>query len=174
MNFTSKIAVVIGIIGTLFISSCLKPEEYPFEPILSDPIFVANSDSTGVLTVTFTDGDGDIGLNDGDTLDPFLPETYFYHNFHLDYYEFMDGEWVVGRVGINNFPTQDPITFPFRLENITPKGKNKALKGEIVVTIEPRYFNANSASSDSIKYGVTLIDRALNISNTVETDLILR
>ena len=87
----------------------------------------------------------------------------------------MDGEWVRGTAdpGGNNFPTADSIVFAFRVENITPTGQNKALKGDVDIILEPSYYNHNSHHSDSIKYEITLIDRALHVSNTIETPLIL-
>lgn len=176
MKIFSKITLVFGFCCIILLSSCLKPESYPIEPVLSDAYFVDNGDSTGVVTVTFTDGDGDIGLREKDTVDPYSPGTYFYYNYYLEYYEYMNGNWVRGTADPNgnNFPTADPVTFAFRLEDITPEGKNKALKGQISVTLEPYYFNTNSESSDSIKYAITLIDKAQNISNTIETDPIIR
>ena len=88
----------------------------------------------------------------------------------------MDGSWVRATAdpGGNNFPTADSITFSYRLENLTPSGQNKALRGEIEIVMEPYYFNPISNHSDSIKYSILLIDRAQNHSNLVESPLIVR
>jgi len=173
MKMTTKIVILIGIVS-FFFSSCLKPVTYPVEPEITFTDFVASGDS-GLLSFSFTDGDGDIGLTDNDTLDPYTPGTYFYYNLYLEYYEMMDGEWVQGTADPNgnNFPTADSIVFAYRIENITPTGQNKALKGDVDILLEPSYYNHNSNHSDSIKYKITFIDRALNISNTIETPLIL-
>ncbi len=157
-----------------FATSCLKPETFPPEPAIEFQSFQAMGDS-GLVTISFTDGDGDIGLNENDTLAPYAPNTYFYYNMYLEYFEMMDGQWVRGTTDPNgeNFPTADSITFAFRLEDITPIGQNKALKGDIQITLEPFYFNINSNHSDSIKYEIVLIDRSLNVSNRIETPLIV-
>ena len=129
-----------------------------------------------MLSIEFTDGDGDVGLNEGDTTSPFNQSSFYHYNLYVEYFEMMDGEWVKGRLDPsgNNFPTADTINFQYRIKNLTPIGQNKTLRGTINVTIEAPYYNPISNHNDSIKYRISLIDRALNISNLLETDLITR
>lgn len=174
MNFRTKIAVVFLLSQLILISSCLKVETYPNEPEITYKSFEVFEDSA-IVTISFTDGDGDIGLGNGDTLGDFAPGSYFYSNAYLEYYELMNGEWVKGTAdpGGNNFPTADTIVFTNRLPNITPTGQNKALKGDIKLTLEPNYYNPFSNYNDTIKYRIVIIDRALNISNAVDTENII-
>ena len=176
MKFLTKITVVFVIFCTLLISSCLKPEEFPSEPKIEFVSFEAQGDSSGIFVISFTDGDGDIGLDVSDTLAPFDDSSFYYYNLYYDYYEIMDGDTVRGTADPagNNFLTATPISLAFRVENITPIGQNKALKGDVKVTLDPRYFNANSNHSDSLLYKIVLIDRALNISNELITPIITR
>lgn len=169
----TKISVVFILSQLILLSSCLKVETYPNEPTIEYKSFEVFQDSA-IVTISFTDGNGDIGLETGDTLGNFAPDSFFYYNAYLEYYEFMNGEWVKGTADPagNNFPTSDTIVFSNRLPNITPIGQNKALKGDIKLTLEPNYFNPISNYNDSIKYKIFIIDRALNISNTVETEII--
>tara|TARA_B100001287_G_scaffold246156_1_gene223945 strand:+ start:1595 stop:2119 length:525 start_codon:yes stop_codon:yes gene_type:complete len=172
-NLNTKIIIVLLIVTTFF--SCLKPETYPVEPKIDFVDFVASSDS-GTLTFSFTDGDGNVGL-DQDMLNyPFEPGNFYHHNIYINYYEISDGELVKGTSDPsgNNSPNYDTVFFPFRVENLTPSGQNKALKGTISVVLEPFYFNPNSVSSDSIKYEILLIDRSLNHSNLLLSPLIVR
>jgi hypothetical protein len=173
MVLRTKITVVFLLSQLILLSSCLKVETYPDEPVITYKSFEVFEDSA-IITIEFTDGDGDIGLGTGDTLGDFAPGSFFYSNAYLEYYEFMNGEWVKGTAdpGGNNFPTADTIVFSNRLPNITPIGQNKALKGDIKLTLEPNYYNPFSNFNDSIKYKIVLIDRALNISNTIETEII--
>lgn len=173
MNLKTKIGVVFLISQFILLSSCLKVETYPDEPVISYKSFEIFGDSA-IITISFTDGNGDIGLSKGDTLGDFAPNSYFYFNAYLEYYELMNGVWVKGTAdpGGNNFPTADTIVFKNRLPNITPIGQNKALKGDIRLTLEPNFYNPISNFNDSVKYRITLIDRALNISNTIETEII--
>lgn len=149
--------------------SCLKPEKFPDEPIIAYESFTQLSDS-GILVVSFTDGDGNIGLAESDTLNEFSPTNKYHHNFFVEYWEKVDGiGWQRGK-DING----DDISFLYRIPVITPTGKNKALKGNITVTIEPSYYNPISPDSDTIKYRIMLVDRAFNESNVVESDVITR
>lgn len=168
-----NISILILLLSIVVLSSCLKVETFPPEPTISYKSFEAYGDSA-IISITFVDGDGDIGLNAGDTLAPFNPSSFYYYNVYLVYYEMMDGNWVKGTADPagNNFPTADSIVFKMRIPNITPIGQNKALKGELKLTLEPNYYNPVSHHNDSIKYKIFLIDRALHISNIVETDTI--
>tara|TARA_B100001093_G_C26621722_1_gene924928 strand:- start:19 stop:546 length:528 start_codon:yes stop_codon:yes gene_type:complete len=155
--------------------SCLKPETFPNEPIIEFLDFEVQGDS-GKISFSFTDGDGDIGLSQNQISPPFDTSSFYYYNLYINYYEMMNGSWVRATAdpGGNNFPTADSITFSYRLENLTPTGQNKALRGDVEIILEPYYFNPVSNHSDSIKFSILLIDRSLNFSNIVESPLILR
>ncbi|MEN8929492.1 MAG: hypothetical protein ABF258_05840 [Flavobacteriales bacterium] len=160
---------LIAVIFVLVLSSCLKPEEYPLEPIIEFERFVATGD-IGDLVISFTDGDGDIGLQESDTTGDFRSDNFFHHNLFVEYYEKDDAlGWVKGKTLAG-----DDIEFLYRIPYLTPSGKNKALKGEINVKIEPIYYNPFSTESDTIKYRITLADRSLNVSNVVESSTIIR
>ncbi|MCC7452752.1 MAG: hypothetical protein IT222_01195 [Crocinitomix sp.] len=148
---------------SIMVSSCFKNQEYPVEPMISDPSFTLLGDSA-ILNFSFTDGDGDIGLDPGDTLSPYEPDSFYYYNLYIDYYEKKDvGGWQRGRDLFG-----DSIVFEYRIKTISVKGKSKAIKGTIEVNM--KIFNSPfSTDSDTVRYGIRLIDRALNISNTIET-----
>ena len=178
MNFeTSKIIIVFLIM--LFFTACLKPVSYPDEPIIEYVGFEKLSDS-GKITFSFTDGDGDIGLDQNMVNGEFAPGSFYHYNLYINYFEMMNGQWVRGTADPNgnNFldslQLDDTIFYPYRLENITPTGQNKALNGTIEITLEPRYFNPFSNHNDSIMYKILLIDRSLNHSNLLSTPLIVR
>ena len=174
MNLVVKITLVFSFLA-LIMTSCLKPESFDNEPIIEFVDFQALGDS-GKISFSFTDGDGDIGLGQNQLYAPYDTASYFYYNLYIHYYEMMNGQWVRGTAdpGGNNFPIADSITFSYRLENITPSGQNTALRGEIDVVLEPFFFNSNSNFNDSIRYEIILIDRSLNVSNVLQTPLILR
>ena len=157
------------------VSSCLKPASYPNEPALETISYTKMGDSL-LLSMTFTDGDGDIGLNPGDTTGDYSSNSFYHFNLYVEYYEMMNGTWVKGTQDPSgdNFPLADTINFSYRIKNLTPIGQNKTLKGTINITVEPVYYNVISNHSDTIKYRVSLIDRALNVSNFLETEPIIR
>ena len=69
-------------------SSCTKEKVYPVEPHIEFVSLtkVQNNlgyDDKGILKLSFTDGDGDIGLSDADTDPPFDSASVYYHNFFM-------------------------------------------------------------------------------------------
>ncbi len=72
------VLVVVGL------SSCLKQEDFPNRPDLEFIGIIAAvqpANSLGVIRFSFTDGDGDLGLNPGDTFNEFAPGQPY--NFNL-------------------------------------------------------------------------------------------
>jgi hypothetical protein len=162
-------------ISSFVFQSCLKPESYPDEPEIAYKDFKILGDSA-ILSIDFVDGDGDIGLNPEDIQSPYDAGSFYHYNLYLEYFEMMEGQWVKGTTDPagDNFPTGDTLNFSFRIKNITPTGQNKTLKGIINVTLEPVFYNILSNHNDTIKFRVSLIDRALNVSNFIETPAIVR
>ncbi|MBX7094128.1 MAG: hypothetical protein K1X56_05360 [Flavobacteriales bacterium] len=166
MNWPSKI--VLFLLGITGLSSCLDPVQFPPEPAIVYSHFEQYGD-TGVVFITFTDGDGDIGLDENQTSPPYDTSSIYYYNLFIKYYEKVDGVFQQG-IAVDG----SPIAFNFRVQNITPDGQNKALQGEIRVTLAPSFYNPLSADSDTIMYKIQLCDRALHMSNEVESEVIIR
>ncbi|MFT3884108.1 MAG: hypothetical protein QM724_01380 [Flavobacteriales bacterium] len=153
-------ALVLGLL--VVASGCLRTEKFPVEPKITFKEFKQFGDSAS-LVISFTDGDGDIGLAQGDTLGNFAPGSQWYHNLFVDYYAREHGTWVL----------QD-FTLPlyYRIPVITPTGQNKALEGDIAVALKP-YPVLPGTEGDSIRLNVRLADRALHMSNEVETGIVV-
>lgn len=168
LPMATKISFIL-LLCSVFLSSCLKPQEFPLDPIIKYESFSVTQDS-GVLVISFTDGDGDIGLRESDTTGDFAPSKLYHHNLFVEYYEKDDANgWQKGKTTAG-----EDIEFLYRVPYLTPNGNNTALKGEIEVTIEPLYYNPFSTQSDTIKYKIHLVDRSLKVSNVVESAVITR
>lgn len=145
----------------VLLSACLKTEAFPKEPHIDFKSYTQSPDHAE-LTITFTDGDGDIGLDQGDTLPPYNPGSLWYHNFFVDYYRMQNGQWLL---------QQFTLPLYYRIPVITPTGQNKALQGDIAVQISPQVLP--QVPGDTVRFGVRIADRALHESNTVFTDAIV-
>lgn len=143
--------------------SCFKAENYPVEPIISEPTFTNYTDSA-ILSFHFTDGDGDIGLNDNELQSPYDSSSYYYYNIYIDYYEKDDNNGWQRGIGLGG----DSISFKYRIERIVVKGKQRGMKGTIDVTMND-FQNPFSTQSDTIMFKIRMIDRALHESNELET-----
>ncbi|MDD4142185.1 MAG: hypothetical protein PHR20_05270 [Bacteroidales bacterium] len=152
-------------ISVLILFSCNHYEEYPIEPQIEYNGYTLLSQITetdtipvkGVIKIGFTDGDGDIGLYDYDTVAPYD------YNLFIAYYELHNNVWtqVVNADG-------DTVNFNGRIPIITPDGSNKNIKGTIYDTVLLNTFS----SFDTVKYVISIRDRALHQSNEIETPAI--
>lgn len=149
--------------------SCFKKEEYPIEPLVSFESFLkSNEANKAVITFNFTDGDGDIGLLESDTLAPYDKEGKNYYNLILTYFEKDDTlGWIQGKDVEGT-----PIVLNFRLKPILDYSISKGVKGTISYDFD-FYYNFLSNQSDTIMYEFQIIDRNLNHSNIGKTDMIL-
>jgi len=155
------IAWISSIVFVILLQACNKPKVYPVEPVIEFKNFAAMNDS-GRIIFSFTDGDGDLGLTDSETEPPYD------NNIRVKYFEKVNGVWVQPSAG------GLPVNFDCRTQVHTPAGKNKALKGEMIVYLVPYYYNFTSTESDTIKYEIQMVDRALHVSNVVESGEIVR
>lgn len=179
MRLYTKITFILLVSGLLLFSTCSKFEEYPIEPRIEFLSFKPiNNEQTGItergiIAITYTDGDGDIGLDPGDTLPPFNYDNEYYYNMIIDYYEKQDGEWKLVPLVYTDNETgeKDTITFNARIPDLTPSSGNQSIKG----TIEDTVYIYNPLSDyNTIKFSIYIIDRALHKSNKVETGEIVR
>lgn len=166
MNRISKIGLFGAASLAMLFGACLPNNNFPDEPVVEFKEFKKiptsdGKDEKGVLVLKFTDGDGDIGLDQGDTLPPHDPSSIYYYNFFTRYYEKQNGEFVEVELGTPNY---------FRIPVLTPVGQNKSLEGEIEVEL---YINNPFSDYDTIKFDAWIVDQALHESNTVETGEII-
>ena len=170
-----------NLIGLLFLSmvmaSCQKPVEYPIEPKIAYEGFtyLINEDSTftgeGIVSFSYTDGDGDLGLDDSDTLPPFGFHDAHYYNMVVDYMKCVNGEFVKTPLLSWNPQTQsyDTVTFNARFRRLRDTDEPKAISGKMDYQITVQ----NPLSpDDTIKFEIRILDRALHESNVIQTDAI--
>ncbi|MEM1320465.1 MAG: hypothetical protein AAGG75_09420 [Bacteroidota bacterium] len=153
---------IISLFAILFVLSCTKPPDYPPEPViefksLSKGFLTQGAfGDTLLLTISFTDGDGNIGDDENRA------------NFILT--DLRDG--------------QAFVTFSAPL--IPVQGANNGISGEISVIIDAGipicclYENGLNPCTpsadfptDTVIYEVQIMDRDSNMSNIIQTDPII-
>lgn len=157
--------------GLLFVlivaglSSCLKKQDFPNRPDLEFIGIIAAvqpADSLGAIRFSFTDGDGDLGLDKGDTLNEFAPGQPFYYNLFVRYFDKRNGEYV-------EWVPPTPL-FNARFKRLSSEGGSGALEGEM----DYGFAGRPGAPFDTIRYEIYIVDRALQHSDTIVTpDIIL-
>lgn len=160
-----------GVFSVLF-ASCLKDTDFPDEPIIEYKSLERIA-SDLVLNFKFTDGDGNFGLEQSDSLSPY-DEAPYNHNLILTYYEKQDGVWK--RFG-NDFPLFSPFysaaLFNQTVPWVRPSGQNQTQQGTISYSLVDPYYNFNS-SYDTCRFEFYIYDRDLNQSNSQTTDFFLK
>ena len=145
---------------TLFFA-CKKRESFSDIPYLEFRHYELKDsvDALGNITklcelhIYFTDGDGDIGLFESDTIAPYD------YNLFVNYFEMYNDS--LQQINVNP-------PYHIRMPNLTPTGQNKSLKVDVKYDVNVTYRN-----SDTIKFELKLFDRALNESDWVSSPLII-
>ncbi len=165
----------------LAVSACQKPVEYPIEPKIAYEGFtyLMNPDSTfsgeGVISFSYTDGDGDLGLDDSDTLPPFGFHDTYYYNMVVDYLKSENGVFVKTPLLSPHVPTSpddtlvlyDTVTFNARFKRLRDSEEPKAISGSMdyKLTVQNPF-----SPNDTVKFEIRILDRALHESNVIQTD----
>lgn len=137
-----------------YLSGC-KPEQC--EEVVPELGFVnfKSKMDTGVMTLSFKDCDGDLGLSRNDTLPPYA------YNLFLEYFEFKNGNW--NKIGPLNPP------YYYRIPELNSNSNSDIREGEIDIVLNPYYL---PGYSDTLRYEIYLVDKALNKSNLITTPTI--
>ncbi|MBI1315367.1 hypothetical protein GC167_00700 [bacterium] len=140
-------------------TACTRENDFSDIPFLRFESYEQQTQTVGGVTldnllvrIYFTDGNGDIGLEQSDSVPPYDV------NLLVRTFE-PDGDTVV-EVFDYDFDT--------RIPNLTPEGQNKALEGVIEFDMD-----VSLRGSDSLQFSFVLLDRALNRSNEVFSPLIV-
>ena len=176
------------LIGLLFlvlaVVACQKPVEYPIEPRIEYQGFtyLFNADSTfsgqGILFFTYTDGDGDLGLDETDTISPFGFHDAHYYNMVVDYLKCVNGQFVKTPLLSPHVPTSpedtlvlyDTVTFNARFKRLRDSEEPKAISGTMDYTLTVQ----NPLSpNDTVMFEIRILDRALHESNVIQTEPII-
>jgi hypothetical protein len=154
------------LVTVVFLSACIKEKNFSSLPIIKFKNFILYSKDSADIIISFTDGDGDIGLTQEDTSGVFGPSSFYNKNLYIRYlYKTFDGRFVPYEKAPG-----DTLDFAYRIPKLIPDNQQKrALSGEIRVNL-----NKVIAIHDTIQYDVYLIDKALHKSNVVNTGTIIR
>jgi hypothetical protein len=156
MRITGKKNILLLAIGTL-LAACVKEKNFPVEPVIEFKSYNIISLDSADCYIKFTDGDGDIGVLDGDTI-PDLSMKYLYKD--------TSGKFIPYDM-LPNTTAFDTLFYKFRIPDVTPDGQFKALEGEIRTKLRqsPLYF----PSHQFVKFEIQIKDRAGHKSNIVTT-----
>lgn len=139
--------------------SCEKEQTYSEIPLISfnkSTVFTSESDNIVDFNFSITDGDGNFGLQDYDTIEPFKGE--YAYNFHARMFAKENGVF-----------TEKQIPFIYRIPTNRNFSEETPLKGEITIRMT---LNDLLFPYDSIYFIYFVYDRKLNKSNTDTSSII--
>jgi hypothetical protein len=164
-------------------NSCEKPPKYSLTPeiefanvrrIYKFFDLEQNMGDSVIISLKFKDGDGDLGVNkDDDYNSKYLPyadtakdkdgkKTYELINYRVDFYRKEKGVYKLIDYNLN---AQFPELVPYN--NVGP------IDGELHFGLKLFHQNLGFygfTKKDTVKFDVKIIDRKLNVSNTITTD----
>lgn len=151
-------------------TACIEKPTYPEEPVIAYKDFIRygnnplQPDSVEVV-ISFTDNEGDIGLEQTDTVGP--NGIFKYGNIWLVYYydSANTGIWAAWDNTIATPIPFDTFKVAYRVPPVLPEGDPaEPMKGLIYVKVNPF-----TVVHKRIKYEVYMYDKAHHKSNTIET-----
>jgi hypothetical protein len=154
---------ILYLISFLFLlASCEKEDQYPDIPEVKYKSFTMAEETEngfeniiGRLSFTFTDGDGDIGIDPNTETADDTPTTEIYNTFITRFYK------------ENNQFVRD-TTITYIIPYMEDGEYRKYLKGEIEIKLYFTDFNY-----DTLKFDFYIYDRANHKSNTESTPEII-
>lgn len=139
----------------IFSQSCKDIHSYPDTPEVKFKEF-RYSDTT--LVFSFTDGDGDFGIPEGDLDPPYDTASEYYYNVFYTFEEKVD-------TGYIRVPMADYTAWNLRVEGVPqPEGQNKTMIGKIELRLFP-ILGSNYVYPDTFRFTFSIVDYALNKSN---------
>jgi hypothetical protein len=115
-------------------------------------------DSLITISLSYTDGDGDVGFPESDT----STES----NLKISFFE-----WKEGKEQVYISPlTEDTLRFDERLPLLTPTGKFKQISGKMNIRIPAQLHPGYNP--DSVVFYLQLVDRQFNKSERLRTSII--
>jgi hypothetical protein len=162
-RFRRYILTIVILLSGVY--GCVKQENYPDVPEIMFLGFTKVFDTgqyavSGILSISFTDGNGDIGLNPRDTVPPYDAAGPYYYNYVITYFEKQQG--VFKQIDL------DP-PFSVRIPVLNREFPGKPIKGTITDTLD---LNTHPLF-DTIKFEAFIYDRSLNKSNVISTPEII-
>jgi len=156
LSISALILVLLG--------SCLKEKEFPPEPFIEFKSFTKvlippdTIPAQLILSIRFTDGDGDIGLSEADSLPPYVDP--YNNNFFIDLIKLVNGQPEITEINYNS-------RIPLLDENLG----NKPMEGLLEYTFDENELGImrEFLLNDTIAFDVSIVDRALNHSNVIRT-----
>jgi hypothetical protein len=184
MSRTLRFSLLFALLCTAA-ASCISPPDYSDTPRIkfkkleavriTSPTGIFDSDT---ITVSFEDGNGDLGLSSEDTMEPYneVIDPLTKRNTNLNYFNYYIQPQVKrpGDQQFVDFVNAPPLGFVGEYNSRYPRlgpdsDKEAPLKGDLRFNIK-LFLGSPFNTGDQVRFKVSIKDRALNQSNEIITD----
>lgn len=162
-----KVSVLIILLTVGLLTGCYKEVSFDVKPaiefkelrkvIVLDAFSQSKKDSL-ILTIKFQDGDGDLGL---DTRDSVLKKQGF--NYIVKPFR--------KKKGVFEEFANNGVTYSGYFIRLKTDGKTGPIEGTLDYSVD--FLQDFVVKKDTVKFQVTIRDRAGNLSNTVESSIMV-
>lgn len=143
MSRVNLLAIALLFVFGTSLNGCTKEEVISDTPSIE---FVGVTPNPAVkyedevsITISYTDGNGDLGENTPDMKNAFITDS------------------------------RNNVTYEFRIPQQAPDDANIIIKGQLTFKLAPQGFVDDNNTTESTTYSIRIVDRAGNESNSVET-----
>lgn len=150
-----KYLVVVALIA--FTYSCVKKKTYSQDPEITYKAFTLDTGTTANMTITFADGDGDIGKENSDTTRNLFMNYYYKDTITQQFVAFWNGT--------------DSLKSGYTVHKPNDEYNGKPISGEVTLHMG---FYRHSKKIKTIRYVIYMYDNSGHKSNVVTTpDLVV-
>ncbi len=150
VSFFKYLLIIIA--GAFITYACVKKTTYPTSPTIDYRDFIPYEGDSADLKISFTDGDGDIGVSENDST-----RTFWYTYYYLDT---LQNKYV----GYYRPLFNDTLRLGYIIKAPADSYKGKPISGEISVRLQ-QFRHIKKVKN--VKYVFYLFDEAGNKSNVV-------
>ncbi|MGZ4047826.1 MAG: hypothetical protein ACXVPU_05085 [Bacteroidia bacterium] len=157
----SKIIFTLSIVISICFSSCQKEKQTSSVPHIEFLSYKKYSNDSADCIISFTDGDGDIGIESSDLIsenDMFM--KYLYKDTLDGIFKPFDS--------VDSTFVMDTLFYSYRIPYLKNEGQNKSLQGTIKAKL--RALPIYQPQHKTVKFEIRIKDRAGNYSNIVSTN----
>ena len=152
------------IVLTTTLASCIEHEVLPPVPTIKGIQFIETGQNAKMI-IDFTDGDGNFGLEQSDTVGQFS-ECINAFNLFAEYYEMQNGKWVQIKIDPCDDPSPDPdVPYYYKIPWARPTGQDQTQQGLIEIQMNSWRIESDF---DTVKFVVQIKDRDFQLSNAIE------
>jgi hypothetical protein len=173
MKNVKLVNIILGFGFLTGLSACFVPPNYPDTPEIGFGDirnFPLRGQDSVVITISYRDGNGDLGYDDTDFVDPVNgQQNPNFNNYFVRPFKRQRGQYVPIRF------TEPSFSIAGRFPRLIRDSDGRSIEGDLTYNFKFAYIFTNAYTppvrvGDTLRFDVQINDRRLNMSNVVTTE----